>query len=315
MKKISEPIVFFGNERLATGVRTTAPTLRGLIETGYEVAAVITNYEPAQSRTARELEIETVAKAYNVPVLMPKRLSDISNQIKGYGANIGVLVAYGKIIPKEIINLFPRGIVNIHPSLLPRGRGPTPIEQAILEGAGKTGVSIMKLIGEMDAGPTYAQREISLKGIESKQALADYLLAEGRNLLLDNLASVIDGSTDPVPQDTGKATYSSLLTKEDGIIDWSKPAVQLEREIRAFLGWPKSRTTLAGKDVIITAAHVAGYEFHPEPSDPPKPFVTPDGKVGVPSLSEGVLVIDRLKPAGKNEMSAEAFLAGHHDAL
>jgi len=289
-------LVFFGNERLATGVTTEAPVLRGLIAAGYDIAAVVSNYRPAaSSRRARPLEIEHVAKEHEIPLLLPARPADILEQLRSYEAPAAVLVAYGRIVPPAMLELFPAGIINIHPSLLPAGRGSTPIETAILGGAAQTGVSLMKLARAMDAGPVYAQVTHQLSGSESKQKLATTLLERGRNLLLEHLPAIIDGSLAPSPQDETKATYTSLIQKSDGRIDLSKSAAQIEREIRAYLGWPGSRTTVEGSDVIITAAHVEA-----------------PGEVALLAVdtADGRLAIDQLKPAGKREMSAADFLAG-----
>src|SRR5262245_13106367 len=127
-------VVFFGNERIATGVTTTAPTLQGLFEAGHDIAAVVVNHEAAQSRSNRELEVATVAQERGALLLLPTRIKDIQDQLQELKADIGVLVAFGQIIPQEIIDIFPNGIANIHPSLLPKHRGSTPIESAMLEG-------------------------------------------------------------------------------------------------------------------------------------------------------------------------------------
>lgn len=308
MKKTSKTVVFFGNERLATGVTTSAPTLQALIEAGYTIAAVVSNYERGVSRSTRELEIIQVAEKHNIPMLLPKNPLDIQEQLSAYHADVGVLVAYGKIVPESIIKLFPHGIINIHPSLLPNHRGPTPIESAILEGADKTGVSIMSLAKAMDAGPVYGQSELTLDRAESKQALADQLLEIGQAMLLDLLPGILNGQIVALPQDHSRATYDSLLSKAAGIIDWSKPAVLLGREVRAFLGWPQSRSTIVGKDIIITNAtplDVAGQAGH---------FYANNGKL-IAGCGTGALQIERLKPAGKHEMTGEAFLAGHKHLL
>jgi methionyl-tRNA formyltransferase len=257
----SKKLVFFGNERLATGVsRTSAPTLRGLIDNGYEVTAVVSNYEKGRSRNARELEIAEVAKQHNIPVLLPTHLDDIKDDIKSMKADFGVLVAYGKIIPKEIIDIFPHGIINIHPSLLPKYRGPTPIEQAILDGASETGTSIMQLVLKMDAGAVYAQDKIKLTGHESKEELAEELLLRGVGLLINSLHQILDKSLLPTLQDESQASYTHLLKKEDGIINWEQPAKQIEREVRAYAGFPKSRTKIVSRDIVITKARVAKHK-------------------------------------------------------
>lgn len=300
----SNSIIFFGNERLATGVHTDVLTLKSLIKAGYNVAAVVSNYEPAQSRSARRLEIKAVAEQHNIPVLLPAKPIEIIDQLRSYDATIGILVAYGKIVPQQIIDIFPKGIVNIHPSLLPQDRGPTPIEHAILKGMQTTGVSIMQLIQKMDAGPVYAQRKMHLTGSESKQALADTLLRLGSALLLDCLPQIISGTLAPAPQDESQATYTTLLAKDAGIIDWRKPAHLIEREIRAFSEWPKSRTTLAGKEVVIMAAHTVDEAGKPGQ-------VNVQQKELIICTGEKALAIDRLKPAGKNKMTGTEFIRGY----
>jgi methionyl-tRNA formyltransferase len=323
-------IVFFGNERLATGVTTVAPTLRKLIAAGYNVVAVVSHNSDTRSRSARQLEIAGVATEHNIPVLLPEKPALVIEQIRAMQPDIGVLVAYGKIVPSSVMDVFPHGIINIHPSLLPLHRGPIPIESVILQGAAETGVSIMQLAVAMDAGPVYGQVRADLQGDETKQALATQLLEAGGNHLLQILPSIVDGSLAPTPQNEATATYDALIQKADGLLDFNKPAARLEREIRAYLDWPGSRTSIGDKDVIITAAHVlvlddsdnvaADATNVAETADSTTDATDADAISG--SLwrsgkqlgfytSDGVLVIDRLKPAGKSDMTAEAFLAGN----
>jgi methionyl-tRNA formyltransferase len=301
---MEQPIIFFGNERLATGVSTEAPTLQKLIDKHYNIAAVVLNNEPTTSRKQRKLEVAELAKQQGIPVLMPAKLKDILPELKSYNAVAGVLVAYGKIVPESVIEIFPVGIVNIHPSLLPLHRGPTPLESVILDGSSKTGVSLMQLSKEMDAGKVYAYSEVELGGTESKQQLADELIEIGSEMLVATLPRIISGEIMGVPQDDSSATYDKLISKEDGILEWHKSAERLEREIRAYLGWPQSRTILGNRAVIITAAHAEAGEGTPGE-------LWRSGKnLGV-YTAKGVLMIDKLKPAGKGEMTAQAFLAGY----
>lgn len=304
-----ERIIFFGNERLATGVTTTAPTLRALIEAGYDVAAVVSNYQPAQSRKARTLEVEAVAAEHHIPLLLPAKPRDILEQLATYQAQAAVLVAYGKIIPQALIDLFPRGIINIHPSLLPLHRGPIPVEQVILDGATETGVSIMQLSAKMDAGPIFTQARSPLNGHETKQELADRLLSIGQDLLLEQLPLILAGTATLTPQDDTAATYDKLIAKSDGLIDWSKPARQTEREVRAYAGWPGSRTTIDGTEATITAASLLPKDAQIAAA-PGTPFRTTSGEMAV-TTSQGSLIIGCLKPAGKREMTGREFLAGH----
>lgn len=298
-------LVFFGNERLATGVTTTAPTLQALAAAGYQIVAVVVAQNEGQSsRQARQLEIAQVAAQLDIPVLQPTKLTDIQDQLEDLKADIGVLAAYGKLVPEEIINIFPVGIVNIHPSLLPKHRGSAPIESVILEGAKETGVSLMKLVKEMDAGPVYAQEVIPLDGKETKQALSDSLLNTGKDLLIKHLPAILDGSLPGEAQDETNATYDERITKEVSSLDPTKPAAELERAVRAYAGWPRSRIQLGTTEVIVTQAHVS------EISGTPGTLWLADRQLGV-HCQAGTLVIDALIPPGKPEMPAAAFLAGY----
>ena len=303
---MSQTILFFGNERLATGVTTTAPALRALLAAGYKVAAVVVaQNDIGASREERELEIRQVAAQHNLPVVTPSGLDEAEAELAAFGAEAAVLVAYGKIVPPAIIASFPRGIINLHPSLLPKHRGPTPIESVILSGEAVTGVSVMRLAATMDDGPIYAQQSLELNGTEGKQALADQLLETGTKLLLQHLPGILDGSLTPTPQDDSQATHDSKIVKADGQLDWQKPATQLQREVRAYLGWPRSHTTIGNTAVIVTKAHAGA--GHGQPGS----LWLEDKQLGV-HTTDGVLVIDTLIPTGKKEMSAQAFLAGYH---
>lgn len=291
----SKNLIFFGNERLSSGFALAgAPTLEALIRDGYNVKAVVANYEAGTSRKARVLEIEAVAKAHDIPVLLPDRPKDIIGQLAEFKADLGILVAYGRIIPQSIIDIFPHGILNIHPSLLPHYRGSTPIEQAILDGESETGVSVMGLVREMDAGPVYAQQSVALSGNETKQELTQKLLSIGGQLVLDVLPSVLDGTAQPRPQDESQATFTSLISKSDGQLDPRKPAGRLEREVRAYAVWPKSRLELLGHQVIVTKARVAQ-----------------SGDELTVQCNPGQLAIQELiAPSGK-KMSGADFLRGY----
>ncbi len=294
----SNSLIFFGNERLSSGFEPHgAPTLSALIEAGYDVKAIVANYERGQSRSARALEIEEVAHAHKIPVLLPAKLQDIKQELADLHADIGVLVAYGRIVPQDIIDMFPHGVLNIHPSLLPMYRGSTPIEQAILDGAGQTGVSVMGLVRQMDAGPIYAQQAIDLTGTETKQTLTETLLRLGGKLLLEALPSVLSGTARPTLQNEQNATFTHLIQKDDSQLDPLVSAEQLERQVRAYAVWPKSRTEVLGHPVIVTKAHVAQ---------------TMQDPLTIP-CHPGFLQIDELiAPSGK-KMTAADFLRGYNN--
>ena len=300
---MSKTILFFGNERLATGVSTTAPVLRGLLADGYHVAAVITQYDQQASRRPRAPEIIAVAEAHNIPVLLPKKPVEIIDQLAAFTADAAVLVAYGKIVPQAVIDIFPKGIINIHPSALPEHRGPTPLESVIMSGASSTAVSLMQLTAGMDSGPVYAQQSVPLTGNETKQELADNLLAVGASMVHELLPSILDGSLAPTPQDDSHATYDQLLRKEDSQLDWSRPAIELARMVRAYAVWPRSRAHLAGHDIIITKAHAI------EGNGTPGSIADIAG-LGI-HTGDGVLVLDEVLPPGKKPMNGADFARGH----
>lgn len=274
--KQSNSVVFFGNEKLATGVSVQPLIKNALRAAGFELEQIITG-----------------------PL----------SELKPHRSQVAVLAAYGHIVPQRVLDEFPLGIINIHPSLLPAYRGPTPIEQAMLDGVNKTGVSIMRLTAGMDEGPIYKQKTVHLIGNETKQDLVTMLQQCGAELLIDALPSIIDQTlparSQPHPD---RATYSSKLSKEDGLIDWNKSADQLEREVRAYAGWPRSSTTLAEKDVIITKAHVL------DQSGAPGDISIIDKQLIV-FCKTGSLLIEELQPAGKKPMTSQAFLAGYGSRL
>jgi len=253
----SKKLIFFGNERLATATATTAPTLRALAEAGYQIEAVIASHVEGVSRQKRPLEIGPVAQAYNIPVILPGEKIELIEKVKKHPADAAVLVAFGKLIPQEVIELFPGGIINIHPSLLPKYRGPTPVETAILDGASETGVSLMRLAKEMDAGPVFEQKHVMLSGSETKEELAAKLLKVGSDMLIERLPAILEGWLTPKPQVESEATYTKLIKKEDGVLDFGQPAEVLERQVRAYAGWPRSSAEVFGHKIIVTKARVA----------------------------------------------------------
>lgn len=297
--KPSANLIFFGNERLSTSFQPHgAPTLQALIDAGYNVVAVVANYERGNSRNARELEIEEVARHHNIPVLLPEKLSDIKDQLVQLNPTVGVLVAYGKMVPQSIIDIFPKGILNIHPSLLPEKRGSTPIETAILDGSTKTGVSIMQLVKAMDAGPIFTQEQVALTGQETKQQLSEELLSLGGKLLLKVLPGVIAGTAEPREQDESKATFTNLIKKSDARLEPSnKSAQQLEREIRAFAGWPKSNLDLFDQTIIVTSARIADNQN--------------DGALVITCADDSCLEIQSLIGPSGRQMSGADFIRGY----
>lgn len=309
MKNPNKTLVFFGNERIATGVTTNTPVLRELIEAGYTIAAIIVNQTEQESGRKRDLEVAALAKEHQIPLLSPLKPVEIANQLTAYKADAAVLVAYGKIIPQSVIDIFPSGIINVHPSLLPKYRGSTPIESAILNGDSETGVTIMRLTSTMDAGPIYAQSIVALKSDQNKQQLADELSDIGAKMIRSLLPDILDGSLTAINQDDENATYSTLLNKKNGIIDWQDSATDIERQVRAYALWPKSRATIGSIDCAVTKAGANEQQI-----EIGKTHITAEKTVLV-GCGQGSLEIIELQPAGKNIMPVGAFLNGYRHLL
>lgn len=293
MKSTSTKIIFFGTEDFSLA------TLTGLIEADYSIAAVVTKPDSKKGRGQRLTPpaVKILATRHNIPVWQPARLKDITDDIKSLGKTIGILVSFGKIIPQNTIDLFTPGIINVHPSLLPKYRGPSPIESAILNGDETTGVSIMQLSAEMDAGPVYTAKTYTLKGTETRPELYQTLATIGTDLLLETLPRILDSSLHPTPQNNQEATYCQLLQKEDGVLQPEKfSAAQAERQVRAYLNYPKTRYTIFNQQIIVTKAHVSNE--HKTPLD----ILCQDG---------AFLSIDELIAPSGRVMSSEAFLHGY----
>lgn len=308
-KLMNSSIVFFGSGPVA------AASLK-LLSKDFTIEAVITKPRPAHHKgafpvieLAKELDLQTYT------VSNKQELDDLIES-QPLTSSLGVLIDFGIIVGQKVIDHFEFGIVNSHFSLLPEWRGADPITFSILSGQKQTGVSLMLLVLKMDEGPLLAQAPLELSSSVTTPELTDELIELSHTLLQTMLPLYIEGEATPGDQlentiISPTPTYSRKLTKEDGRIDWEKSAVQIDREIRAYLDWPKSFTTLAGKDVIITKAHSVDEQDETKKNGT---AIVVDGQLYV-SCSSGQLCIEKLKPAGKSEMTASAFLSGYGSLL
>jgi len=258
----------------------------------YNIAMTITSQvDTGNGRKSNINPILETAKKLKLPILETKNINDpkIIEKIKRVRPELGIMADFGQIIKQEILEIPKYGIVNIHPSLLPKYRGPSPIKQTILEGDKITGISLIKTDMKMDAGEIIAQGEVKLRGTESNTVLKDYLGKVAANFLLNSIPYYLAGDLKPYPQEEESATYTRLFKKEDGCVDKKTSAVIVERKIRAFDDWPKVYTKLTnGKVIQITAAHFD---------------------------KEGKLVIDRVKPESKQEIAYNDFRQGYREEL
>lgn len=302
-------LVFFG-----TGPVSLA-TLQGIHE-AFEIEAVITKQAvTAPNGRLHESPVKEWAERHQIRVFTPANKQQLAElfETESFDSRVGLVVDYGIIIPYSVIDSFEFGIVNSHFSLLPKYRGADPITAVILNGDDETGVSLMLVEEQLDTGPILGQKTLKVDSHETTISLTSKLVELSNNFIQETLPTYVSGSVKPENQST-KITPSMTkkVQKADGVINWQRPAAEIDRQVRAYLGWPGSRTTLAGKEATITKADVLGETlFNAEScSAVGAPFRTPDGQLAV-CCGQGALVIEKLKPAGKPEMSGQAFLAGH----
>lgn len=289
------PIIFFGTEDFS------AVSLQKLIDEGFEIAGIITKPDSRKGRGQKlqAPKVKQIGEKFNIPVLQPQKMSEIVDFVKTFENPVGVLVSFGRIIPQEIIDLFTPAIVNVHPSLLPKYRGSSPIESAILNGDEKTGVSLMKLSKEMDAGDVYSQEEIELSKTETASDLYKTCGEIGAEMLVRDLPKIISGEIKGQKQDDSQAEYCQLLKKSDALLSQDEQtAEQAEQQIRAFEIFPKSKIKLGEHLIIVKSAKVVS--SNPENSPLTLKFA-----------EETFLKIERLITPNGKETTAESFENGY----
>ncbi len=251
-------IIFFGTPEIS------AQVLASLTEAGYEISAVITNPDAPVGRhhTITPSPVKVLAQEKGLPVLQPEKLSEIDWSRFDLDRSIAIVVAYGKIIPQTIIDAFPKGILNIHYSLLPKYRGASPVENAILAGDATTGVTIQKLVFKLDAGPVVAVREFPIDDKITSPEMKNKLTEIGLELLIETLPKYFAGEITPVEQDESLATHCKKISKSDGEIKLSDGDMAKWLKYRAYFGWPGIfYFDENGKRVKITQASFENNKF------------------------------------------------------
>lgn len=287
---MSKTILFFGSGPVA------AASLASLAK-HFDVELVVTKAVPAHHKGVAP--VEELAKKIKLPLLFANTKKELDELIatQAFKSTVGVIVDYGVIVSQEVIDRFPLGIINSHFSLLPQWRGADPITFSILSGQEKTGVSLMVIEPTLDTGKLITQKVLPIAPDDTTPSLTDKLVALSNDLLAEYLPRYIDGEITPKNQPhPDRVTFSRKLTKDDSILDFKKSAPELEREIRAFTGWPKSRMTLLGQDVVITKAHVSK---------------TAETKLDILSGDGQYLSIDELIGPSGRKMDARSFLNGY----
>lgn len=295
-------LVFAGTPEFAV------PTLRALIQGGAEVVAVYTQPDrPAgRGRKLTASPVKETALAHGLPVHQPETLRgpEAAAELRALDPDLMLVVAYGLLLPRAILEAPRRGCINVHASLLPRWRGAAPIQRAILAGDAETGVTIMGMEAGLDTGPMYLTRRIPVDPRETGGTLHDKLAALGAEALMAALPGILDGSLAPAAQDDALATYAKKLSKKEALVDWGRRAVEIDRMIRAFDPWPIAETRLGGTTLRLWASELPGI---PAAAEPGRVLAT--GKAGIDvATGDGVLRLTRLQPPGKRPMSAADLL-------
>ncbi len=297
-------LVFLGTPAFAV------PTLEAMVRAGHDVAAVVTQPDRPRGRgqSAAPPPVKVAAAALGIPVYQPERVRrpEAVEYLRGLGAEAMVVVGYGQIIPQNVIDLVPRGIINVHASLLPKYRGAGPVQWAIANGETRTGVTTMRIDAGLDTGDMLLKAETAIGPEENAVELGSRLAALGADLLVETLSRL--DTIVPEKQDSAQATLAPLLKKEDGRIDWSLPATTIHNRVRGLQPWPGAQTVLRGQPLLIWKSRVAaGPAIVPGTGAPGtilslRPLAVAAG--------EGALELVEVQLEGRKRMAAADFVNG-----
>lgn len=296
-------IVFFGTPELAV------PSLR---ETAarHEVTAVVCQPDRPKGRSRKPVPppVKDWAVAHNIPVHQPTKLNDGAFEawLTNQQPDACALAAYGRILKQPILDIPKRGFLNMHPSLLPKYRGPSPIQSAIIQGETETGITIIRLSMEMDAGDIVSQSPEPITPEDDGVTLTGRLADQGATMLADALDDLANGTATFQPQDHGTATFCAMLTKEDGRIDWTTSAVDIHNQVRGTQPWPGAYTTLDGETIRVFKTALSEATAIGEPGS----VLSTENREILVATSAGCIAITNLQAPGKKAMDADAFLRG-----
>ncbi|MSO46329.1 MAG: methionyl-tRNA formyltransferase [Acidobacteria bacterium] len=298
-------VVFFGTPGFA------GPTLEALLRSRHVVAGVVTQPDRPRGRGHRMLDApaKAMAIAAGVPVLQPQRLKDPAfiEKLMALGSDLGVVAAYGKILTDQVLAIPTHGFVNVHASLLPRYRGAAPVHRAVIAGERGTGVTIMRVVQALDAGPMLADARRPIAPDETSDEVERDLARLGAALLIATLDDLAAGQVPEMPQDDSQATYAPKLQKEEGLIDWRWTAERLHNLIRGLHPWPHAFTFLGTRRFIVRRSR---WSAEPSPEAVGTVVEAAGDRLAV-ATGSGILEVAEIQAEGKRPMSARDFLAGH----
>lgn len=287
-----------------------AVSLEELLMGPNPIVGVVTQPDRPAGRGQRSTPspVRKVAESRHIPVSTPEKLRDPAFLVtlKAWAPELIVVVAYGRILPRSVLELPPQGCLNVHYSLLPKYRGAAPVAWAVLNGEEKSGVTTMRLVEKMDAGPILLQEELSLVPNETAASLESKLIPVGARLLLETIRRLQDGSVTPRTQIEEEATNAPILKKEDGLIHWTRPAKAIERQVRGFYPWPSAYTYLRGKVLKIYRAAVISAADEGAPSEVVRAV---RGNLWI-ATGQGILSLEEVQLENRKRLVAAEFLKG-----
>jgi methionyl-tRNA formyltransferase len=308
-------ILFFGTPVFAV------PSLDRLLRSRYEVVGVVTQPDRPCGRGQRVAEgpVKRLALSHGIPVAQPERLRDETflEHVRTLEADLAVVAAYGKILPEPLLGIPPHGFLNVHASLLPRYRGAAPVQRAVMAGDQQTGVSIMRVVKALDAGPVFATSACPIGPDDAADTIEHALALVGADLLVQVVEELAAGRARATPQDERSATYAPRLTKEEGLIDWDRPARTIHNHVRGLHPWPHAFTFLEGSRYLILRTALTGWAGGSERGSGPLPqpgevLCAEADRLEVATGGGDALRIVLIQPEGRRPMSSRDFLAGHH---
>lgn len=294
-------IIFFGTADFAV------PTLQALIESKHEVVLVVTQPDRKSGRGLK-LEFSPVKQLslkHNLKTAQPEKLDP--SIYEGCSVEIGVALAYGKIIKQDVLDHLSNGVLGVHPSLLPRYRGAAPVNWALLNGESETGMTIYRLDKRMDAGEIIAQHKVPISEDDDAQVLLERLSKLGASMLVESIDAIEQGEATFTPQDESQATIAPKLNKEQSHIDWTKPAIEIQRQIKALTPWPSTATIWKGVPLKICQAKAIDSKASQQPGE----VIGIEADALVVSTGKGSLSVSEVQLPGKKQMGVGEFLRGH----
>jgi methionyl-tRNA formyltransferase len=304
-------VVFFGTPQFAV------PTLERLLDSRHRVCGVVTQPDRPRGRGQKvtDAPVKALAGQRGLPIIQPVRLKDpsVADTLRAWQPDIGVVVAYGRIIPESLLEVPRFGMINVHASLLPKYRGAAPVHRAVIAGEAETGVTIMRVAPELDAGDMFARVIRPVGPDETSDVVESDLSDMGARLLLDVLDTIEAGTAIEEMQDHSRATYASKITREDGLIDWHQSAESVHNQVRGLYPWPHAFTYLDGHRLIILRTRVVpGFSRADGPRAPAPGTIVDVARdvIHVATGHGGRLAIEELQPEGKRPMRVRDYLAG-----